>query len=118
MELEKNRYEIQSEIEAKALRSLVYRKEVLKDPKKILSSELGAALPEHIQVKVLEETQNIFYLVLRFPDTENREQFTSQYAEESIEDKDLEQVSGGAQHFSLSTSFGRGLQEVIDENLE
>lgn len=118
MELARSRHEVQSEIEAKALRSLVYRKEVLKDPKKILSLELDIALPEHVQVKVLEENQNTLYLVLRFPDTENLEQFTESDSKESLEDKDLEQISGGMQHFSLSTSFGIGLQEVVDENLE
>jgi hypothetical protein len=41
-----------------------FKQELLHDPKAVLTKELGANIPENVELKVLEETQNTHYLVI------------------------------------------------------
>ena len=114
MEPAKNRYEVQHELESKAAESLVYRKELMKDPKKMLAMALDTPMPEHINVHLVEEDQNTLYLVLRFPTEVEAENLVVSQTSEDEE----EQTTDPSQHFSLSACFGTEYQGVVEENID
>jgi hypothetical protein len=102
----RTRNQIKADIEAKALQNMGYLNELKKNPKEVLSKEFGTPLPEHVEVKVLEETENVLYIVLRLP---SDQRFVGEPTEEpsfEIAEEELEQISGGVDRFSISTSFG------------
>ena len=41
-----------------------FKQELLHDPKAVLTKELGANIPENVELKVLEETESTHYLVI------------------------------------------------------
>ena len=64
-----------------------FRQRLLDDPKGALEQELGSALPEGIQVRVVEESADTIYLVL--PSASR----VGQVGE--VTDRELEAVAGG-----------------------
>ena len=62
-----------------------YLAALLKDPKKVVETQLNNKLPEGLEVKVLQETGDTIYLRLPHVITEGSE----------LSDSDLEQVAGG-----------------------
>ena len=64
------------------------RRRLLEDPKSAVEQEIGAKLPEGIEIRVVEETPETIYLVL--PPTGS----TSQRGNE-LSDRELEAVAGG-----------------------
>ena len=117
MEPAKNRYEVQHELESKAAESLVYRKELMKDPKKMLALALDAPIPEHVNVRLVEEDQNTLYLVLRFPDEVETEGLVVLQTPEDEGVLSIEEAVDPSQHFSLSACFGTEYQGVVEENI-
>lgn len=77
-----SRKEFEEELIAKAQADESFRQALLASPKTTIENELGSALPEHVEIKVVEETADTLYLVLP-PD------------EGELSDADLEAVSGG-----------------------
>lgn len=62
-----------------------YRKALLADPKSVLSKQMGQPIPDHVHVKVVEETADTIYLIAPYVAPESGE----------LSDADLEQVAGG-----------------------
>src|SRR5690606_19720966 len=79
------REEIEEIVVNNALKHPQYREALLKDPKKVIETQLNNRLPEGLQVKVIEETGDTIYLRLPHVITEGSE----------LSDSDLEQVAGG-----------------------
>jgi len=78
---------IEEKIIAKATKDETFRANLLSSPKETLETELGISIPDAINVKVLEEDKNSFYLVLPpvvIPETEDE-----------LSEAELEMVSGG-----------------------
>ena len=59
----------------------------MRAPKEVMARELGSAIPEHIQVQVLEESPTTVYLVLPPP---------TPGADPELADEELEAVAGGS----------------------
>ncbi|MCK6625842.1 MAG: NHLP leader peptide family RiPP precursor [Anaerolineae bacterium] len=78
------RQEFETMLITKAKADPAFRQALLSQPMATIEQELGFALPEWLEVKVVEETATTLYLVLPPP------------AEAELSDESLEQVSGGA----------------------
>jgi len=48
----------------KAMKDEAFRTELLKNPKMTLEKEIGVKIPESINIRILEEKSDTFYLVL------------------------------------------------------
>ncbi len=79
------RDEIEEIVISNATKHPQYREALLKDPKKVIETQLNNRLPEGLNVKVLQETGDTIYLRLPHVITEGSE----------LTDADLEQVAGG-----------------------
>ena len=66
------------------------RRRLLADPKATVEQELGARLPEGIEIRAVEETPEVVYLVLP-PST----RATQQAVGGELSDRELEAVAGG-----------------------
>ena len=82
----KTRQQLEAKLIDRALQDDAFRQELVRDPKGIVERELGSAIPEHIQVQVLEESPTTVYLVLPPP---------VPGAGAELSDADLEAVAGG-----------------------
>jgi hypothetical protein len=81
------RREVELQLIEKAWKDAAFRQALVTDPREAVESELGAKLPAGLQVKVLAETADTFYLVLPTnPDRAPAGQLT---------DEQLEAVAGG-----------------------
>jgi hypothetical protein len=58
------RYNIESRIVRRAWADAEFRARLLSDPKEALSEELGVALPERLEVRVVEERSDLLCIVL------------------------------------------------------
>ena len=65
-----------------------FRRRLLDDPKGTVEQEFGTRLPEGIEIRVVEETPNVVYLVLP-----PKESASAQGSE--LSDRELEAVAGG-----------------------
>ncbi len=79
------RNEIEEIVVSNATKHPEYREALLKDPKKVIETQLNNRLPEGLNVKVVQETGDTIYLRLPHVITEGAE----------LSDSDLEQVAGG-----------------------
>jgi hypothetical protein len=68
---------------AKAMKDQSFRKALIEDPKAMIASEYGAEIPDSVEIKVVEETANKYYVVL--PSSISGE----------LRDEELEAVAGG-----------------------
>lgn len=81
------RGELERRIIQRSLQDEAFRRQLLEDPKAAVEQELGARLPEGINVQALEETADTVYLVI--PPA-------AQVGESGrLSDSDLEAVAGG-----------------------
>jgi hypothetical protein len=84
--------DLEAHLIARAWRDEAFKQELLRDPKAALERELaqlapGATLPEHVQIRVLEETPTTRYLIMPAkPLVESNV---------GLSDADLESVAGG-----------------------
>jgi Nitrile hydratase, alpha chain len=83
-----SRAEMERRLIKRSLEDEEFRQSLLADPKGTMEHELGSRLPESVEVRVVEESAEIIYLVLpsRSADAQGRE----------FSDQELEEVSGGA----------------------
>ena len=79
------RSEIEEIVISNAVKHPEYREALLKDPKKVIETQLNNKLPDGLSVKVVQETGDTIYLRLPHVITEGSE----------LSDSDLEQVAGG-----------------------
>lgn len=80
-----------------------YYDELMKDPRNLMARQLGTSIPENVNIKVLEETADTYYVVLPYAPKEGAE----------LSDADLEKVAGGmldknCTHATLSTVVNLG----------
>ena len=80
------RQPLEAQLIDRALQDEAFRQELVRDPKGVFARELGIAIPEHIQVQVLEESPTTVYLVLPQPVPE---------AGAELSDEELAAVAGG-----------------------
>jgi hypothetical protein len=82
-----SRTEVERRLMKRSLEDESFRQRLLDDPKGTMEHELGSRLPESVEVRAVEETPEIIYLVLpsASPLGEGVE----------VSDQDLEQVAGG-----------------------
>ncbi len=62
-----------------------YYGQLMKDPRNLMSRQLGTAIPSNVNIKVIEETPDTYYIVLPYKPKEGAE----------LSDSDLEKVAGG-----------------------
>jgi hypothetical protein len=81
------RAEVERKLIERSLEDEAFRQKLLADPKAAIEQELGSRLPESIEVRAVEETPEIIYLVLpsRSADVRGGE----------LSDQELDAVSGG-----------------------
>jgi Nitrile hydratase, alpha chain len=72
------RDEFVARIVTRAWKDEAYKRKLLDDPKAVLAEELGTAIPDQVEVHVLEETQNVRYIAIPY----KRDHFPSVTAEE------------------------------------
>lgn len=90
-----SRKDFEAQLVARALKDDSFRQQLLDDPKNVLQKELGTTLPGDVQVNVVEEQPNSFYLVLPPKEASSAE----------LSDADLEPVAGGTGVLTLSCSL-------------
>ncbi|MEC0180156.1 NHLP leader peptide family RiPP precursor [Paenibacillus peoriae] len=55
---------LQTQVIQKAWEDASFREKLMTDPKSAIRDVLGVVIPDHIQIKTLEETPDQFYLVI------------------------------------------------------
>jgi hypothetical protein len=82
-----SRAEVERRLIERSLEDESFRQALLADPRAALERELGTRLPESVEVRAVEETPEIIYLVLP----------SASRVGEGVElsDQELEQVAGG-----------------------
>jgi Nitrile hydratase, alpha chain len=83
-----SRAEFERRLINRSLEDETFRQRLLDEPKAAVEQELGSGLPESIEVRVVQESQDTIYLVL--PSRAAVAQGTE------LSDQDLEKVSGGS----------------------
>ena len=71
----------------KSMEDESFRQELLRDPKSALEQELGASLPENVEVRAVENTHDTIHLVV--PSKSTAERFGE------LSDEELDTVAGG-----------------------
>lgn len=59
-----SRRDFEEKLIIKALEDANFKQKLIKNPRAVIAYELGTQLPANIEVKVLEETEHILYIVL------------------------------------------------------
>ena len=60
----KTRKDLEIHLITRALKDENFKRELLGNPKQVINKELGAELPEELEIHVLEEAENTIYMVL------------------------------------------------------
>lgn len=60
----KTRKDLEIHLITRVLKDEGFRQELVANPKTVMEKELGAKLPEELEIKVLEETEDTLYMVL------------------------------------------------------
>jgi Nitrile hydratase, alpha chain len=81
-----NRDTVTRQVIERATRDSQFRQELLRDPAKTVEQELGVSIPKSIELRVVEETSSMLYLVLPPQPVA---------AGQELSDQELEQVAGG-----------------------
>ncbi len=107
---EMSRWQVNELIAGFATQSPKYREALLKDPRKVLSMQLGQEVPANVTIKVVQDTPTTFHLVLPHSTAEGAE----------LSDAELESVAGGkakANNVYCTTTGGIGSQISIESKL-
>lgn len=84
-----------------------YRKALLAKPREVVGAQLGTTIPPSVQVKVVEEKPNEFYIVIPHVAKEGEE----------LSDADLEQVAGGFKDtYTCEIKAGLGMGTRVEIN--
>jgi hypothetical protein len=59
-----NRTEVEARLIARAWQDEAFKQQLLADPRAAIAAETGGMVPEGIQIRVVEETATVLYLVL------------------------------------------------------
>ena len=78
------RTDVHTQLRQKAAEDAEFRAQLLTDPKRAIQECLGAAIPEGMEVEVLEEGPSKLYLVL-----------PAAKQDMALSDEDLDKVAGG-----------------------
>ncbi len=58
--------DVEDRIIERALKDKEYRRRLVADPRTVIGEEIGSALPPHMQIKVVQDTPDLFYVVLPY----------------------------------------------------
>lgn len=97
-EKRKSREEALAPVVAKAWKDEKFKKELISNPKAVISKEFGVQIPDNVNVKVLEENANNLYIILP----------TRPQVEGELTDEQLQDVAGGSGWKVISTIAGGG----------
>lgn len=89
------RGQLMDKIAEQAQKSPKYFDQLMKDPRSLMAKQLGTDIPASINVKVLQETPDTYYVVLPYAPKEGAE----------LSDADLEKVAGGFLDKTCQTSI-------------
>lgn len=81
--MEEQRSKHEARLLQRAARDPEFRRQLLADPRSAIETELGYRLPESVEIRAVEETPNLVYLVLPAQDTDE------------LSEVQLEALSGG-----------------------
>lgn len=95
----KGRREFEADLIAKAWKDEAFKQELISNPKAVYARELGQQLPEHLNIRVMEETSSTLCLVLP-----KSPQVTEELSEEA-----LQAVAGGFNFATEGTIFSSQL---------
>ena len=84
------RRELEANLIAKIWQDEAFKQQLMSNPKSAIT-EVGISLPENIEIEVIEETSNKFYLVIPQPPTH----------QEELSDEELQAIAGGVKLFSF-----------------
>lgn len=87
----------ESQLIAKAAKDGKFRRELIQNPKAVISQELGIAFPKDFEVKVLEETPKSFYLVLPTVNIGAEGELSDELLESVAGGKPVTTITGGSQ---------------------
>jgi hypothetical protein len=105
----RTRRDVELQLIEKVWKDAAFRQALLTDPRGALERELGAKLPPRVQVKVLAESADTFYLVLPAnPDRAPAGQLT---------DQQLEAVAGGWTGTACATCQGASCDTCVSCNI-
>jgi hypothetical protein len=76
---------IEAKIIARAWKDAKFKEQLLSDPKSVLGSYIGKSIPDDVEIKVVEESSKILYLVLPVEPTNESE----------LTEAQLEAIAGG-----------------------
>jgi|SRR5579862_5448418 hypothetical protein len=79
------RGQLQDKVAEQAAKNPKYREALLKDPRALMSQQLGATIPANMKIEILQESPSTYYVVLPYAPKEGQE----------LDDADLEKVAGG-----------------------
>ena len=98
----KTRQEFEANLIAKAWQDEAFKQQLMSNPVAVYEEELGRKAPDDIEIKVLEETPGVTYLVIpKKPETS-----------EELSEEALESVAGGGSFVGGASFIGAGLQGV------
>ncbi len=97
------RGQIMDKIVEQAQTNPEYYNQLMKDPRSLMSRQLGTEIPANVTIKVIEESPDTYYVVLPYQPKEGAE----------LSDADLEKVAGGildkkCENSTLSTVVNLG----------
>lgn len=90
------RKQFEQQIIEKAIKDQSFRQQLLDDPKGVIEKEFGLKIPESVEVKVLEENANTFYIVLPG---------SNKSSEMELTDAELNTVAGGTWSWEFCPSL-------------
>ena len=80
------RVEAENKLSEKATQDADFKAKLISDPKAVIAEETGTQLPDNLEITVLEESANQYYLVLPLEAQESEE----------LSEEALEPISGGS----------------------
>ncbi|MCU0241001.1 MAG: NHLP leader peptide family RiPP precursor [Vicinamibacteria bacterium] len=98
------RGQLYDKIADQAAKNPRYRDQLMKDPRTLMSKQLGTDIPASMKIKILEETPDTYFVVLPYVPKEGQE----------LDDADLEKVAGG---FMDKTCKDSTLSTVVNLSL-
>ena len=80
-----------------------YRADLFKDPRALMSRQLGTDIPPNVKIQILQETPDTYYIVLPYMPKEGQE----------LDDSELEKVAGGFLDKTCTSGPGVALLSTV-----